>query len=195
VALIGRRLIINTLQYRARRLLAKYPAIKIDKTAKVNFKGVKFPPGCSLEIGAGSIVEAKLIAEREGASIIIGRNTFIGSSLIASATRIEVGDDVLISWGCTVVDHNSHAIGWAQRKHDVRDWYQEKKNWTHVEIEPVKIGNKSWLGLNVIILKGVEIGEGAVVAAGSVVVKNVPAWTIVGGNPAKVIREISIEER
>ncbi len=169
--------------------------VKIDATAKVNFRGVRFRPESSLEIGAGSIVEGSLVAEREGATIIIGRNTFIGSSIVASATRIEIGDDVLISWGCTIVDHNSHAIGWTQRKHDVRDWYDGKKDWTPVEIKPVKIGNKSWLGLNVIILKGVEIGEGAIVAAGSVVVKNVPAWTIVGGNPAKVIREIPSNER
>jgi acetyltransferase-like isoleucine patch superfamily enzyme len=190
-----RKLIVRILQYRAQRLLAQYPGVKIDATAKVNFRGVRVRPGCKLEIGAGSIVEASLVAERDGAAIVIGRNSFIGSSLIASAARVELGDDVLISWGCTITDHNSHAIGWEQRKQDIRDWYYGKKDWTHVEIKQVKIGNKSWLGLNVIILKGVEIGEGAVVAAGSVVVKNVPAWTIVGGNPAKVIREIAIEER
>ncbi|WP_313900642.1 acyltransferase [Edaphobacter flagellatus] len=190
-----RKLIVRILQYRARRLLMQCSGVKIDATAKVNFRGVRFRPESSLEIGAGSIVEGSLVAEREGATIIIGRNTFIGSSIVASATRIEIGDDVLISWGCTIVDHNSHAIGWTQRKHDVRDWYDGKKDWTPVEIKPVKIGNKSWLGLNVIILKGVEIGEGAIVAAGSVVVKNVPAWTIVGGNPAKVIREIPSNER
>jgi len=77
----------------------------------------------------------------------------------------------------------------------VKDWYFGKKDWTHVEVKPVKVGNKSWLGLNVIILKGVEIGEGAVVGAGSVVVKNVPAWTIVAGNPASVIRSISSEDK
>ena len=62
-------------------------------------------------------------------------------------------------------------------------------------MKPVRIGDKAWLGLRVIILKGVEIGEGAVVAAGSVVTKDVPSWTIAAGNPAKVIREIPIEER
>lgn len=190
-----RKVIVRILQFMARWRLARYSGVKIHPTAKVNFKGVKFRPGGSLEIGAGSIVEASLIAEREGASIVIGRNTFIGSSLIASAARIEIGDDVLISWGCTVVDHNSHAIGWSQRTQDVRNWYQGKKDWTHVKVNPVKIDNKSWVGLNVIILKGVEIGEGAIVAAGSVVVKNVPAWTIVGGNPACVIRKIPPEER
>jgi acetyltransferase-like isoleucine patch superfamily enzyme len=191
----GRKLIIHILQYRAKKRLARFSGVKIDATAKVNFRGVNFRSGCTLEIGTGSIVEAHLNAEREGASIIIGTNTFIGSSRIDSAARIEVGDDVLISWGCSIADHNSHAIRWPQREHDVRYWYQGKKDWTHVKISPVKIGNKSWLGQNVIILKGVEIGEGAIVAAGSVVAKSVPPWTMVGGNPARVIRELSLEER
>jgi acetyltransferase-like isoleucine patch superfamily enzyme len=190
-----RKLIIRILQYRAKRELLRYPYITIHPTAKVNFRGVRYHSGSSLEIGEGSIVEGSLVSERDGASIVIGQNTFVGGSLLASAARIEVGDDVLISWGCNIVDHNSHAIGWQQRKHDVRNWYHDKKDWSHVSVKPVKIGDKCWIGLNVIILKGVEIGEGAVVAAGSVVTKSVPPWTIAAGNPAKVIREISIEER
>jgi acetyltransferase-like isoleucine patch superfamily enzyme len=161
----------------------------------VNFRGIRNRAGSTLQIGEGSIVEGSLVSERDGATIVIGRNTFIGTSLLASATEIEVGDDVLISWGCNIVDHNSHAIAWNQRKQDVRDWYQDKKDWTNVIIKPVKIGDKVWIGLNAIILKGVQIGEGSVVAAGSVVTKNVPAWTVVAGNPATVIREIPIEER
>jgi acetyltransferase-like isoleucine patch superfamily enzyme len=106
-----------------------------------------------------------------------------------------VGDDVLISWGCNIVDHNSHSLKWTERKQDVKDWYQGKKDWAGVSVRPVKIGNKAWLGLNVTILKGVEIGEGAVVGAGSVVIKSVPPWTIVAGNPATMVREIPIEDR
>ena len=60
---------------------------------------------------------------------------------------------------------------------------------------PIKICDNAWIGMNCIILKGVTIGEGAIVGAGSVVTKSVPPWTIVGGNPAKVIKEISIEKR
>jgi acetyltransferase-like isoleucine patch superfamily enzyme len=190
-----RRLIVEILQKKAKKDLLRYPHVSIDPTAKVNFRGVRFTPGSTLKIGEGSIVEGNLVSERDGAAITIGRNTSIGGSMLASATRIEVGDDVLISWGCNIVDHNSHAIGWSFRQHDVRDWYHGKKDWTHVTIKPVKIGNKSWIGLNVIILKGVEIGEGSVVAAGSVVTKSVPPWTIAAGNPARVIREISIEDR
>jgi len=186
---------MSILQQRARKALSRYPDVKIHPTAKVNFRRLRRRSGSCIEIGEGSIVEGSLVAERDGACILIGRNTFIGGSLLASASRIEVGDDVLISSGCSIVDHNSHAIGWAQRKQDVKDWYVGKKDWTPVEVKPVKIGNKSWVGLNVIILKGVEIGEGAVVAAGSVVVKSVRAWTIVAGNPARVIREIPVDDR
>ena len=190
-----RTLINYIIQYKAKRTLLRYPRIAIHSTAKVDFRRVRYHSGSDLEIGEGSIVEGSLVSECEGASITIGRNTFIGSSLLSCAKRIEVGDDVLISWGCSIADHNSHAVGWSHRKDDVRDWYVGKKDWTHVAVAPVKIGNKSWLGLNVIILKGIEIGEGAVVGAGSVVVRDVPPWTIVAGNPAKVIREIPVEER
>ncbi len=87
----------------------------------------------------------------------------MGSSLIDCATRIEIADDVLIAWGCNIVDHDSHSIAWSNRANDVRDWYlgRNKKDWSHVVSRPVKIGNKCWIGMHAIILKGVEIGEGA----------------------------------
>jgi acetyltransferase-like isoleucine patch superfamily enzyme len=190
-----RNLVVQILQQMARRRLVRRSSIKIHPTAKVNYRGIRLHPDCSLEIGEGCIIEGSIVSERGGVSISIGRNTYIGSSVLASATRIEVGDDILISAGCSLLDHNSHAIGWSKRKEDVKDWHQDKKNWTNVIVEPIKIGNKSWIGLNVIVLKGVEIGEGAVVGAGSVVTKSVPPWTVVAGNPAKAIREIPIEDR
>jgi acetyltransferase-like isoleucine patch superfamily enzyme len=190
-----RKLISNFLDSKARASLLKESSVSIHPTAKVAFRKISYRAGCKLDIGEGSIVEGSLAFEREGVSILIGRNTFIGNSILASAERIEVGDDVLISWGCNIVDHNSHSVSWGKRKQDVRGWYQGTKDWTDVPMEPVKIGNKSWIGLNAVILKGVEIGEGAVVGAGSVVTKSVLPWTIVAGNPARVIREIPNEER
>ena len=115
--------------------------------------------------------------------------------MIVSAERIEVGDDVMIAWGTTIVDHNSHSSSFSKRSEDVINWMQGKKDWSHVKTSPVKICDKVWIGFNTIILKGVTIGEGAVVGAGSVVTKNVPPWTIVAGNPARIIREIPEDER
>ena len=190
-----RKMINGFLQFLSHRRLMRCAGVNIHPTAKVNFRGVRYRPGSRIEIGEGSIVGGSLVCERDGACIIIGRNTFIGSALLASASLIEVGDDVLIASGGNIVDHNSHAIAWAKRKQDVKDWYHNKKDWTHVVVKPVRICDKSWLGLNVIVLKGVEIGEGAVVAAGSVVTKSALPWTVVAGNPAKMIREIPVEDQ
>ena len=62
-----------------------------------------------------------------------------------------------------------------------------QRSFARVLSDSVLIGNDVWIGLNAIILSGVQIGNGAVIGAGSVVVKNVPAYSIVAGNPAKVI--------
>ncbi len=68
-----------------------------------------------------------------------------------------------------------------------RDYHKFNSNTE--EIKPVKIGDNVWIGCNSIILKGITIGNGAVVAAGSIVTKDVPPKVLVGGNPAKVIKE------
>ena len=160
----------------------------IAATARVNFRGIKAAPPSVLRIGDRSIFEGRIMADRNGASVIIGKNTFVGGSTFVCADRIEVGDDVLISWGCTIVDHNSHAIDWSQRSNDVNNWYEGRKDWTHVKIRPIKICDRVWIGFNAIILSGVTIGEDAVIGCGSVVTKDVAPHTIVAGNPARIIR-------
>ena len=111
-----------------------------------------------------------------------------------AADKVEIGAGVLIAWGCSIVDHNSHSIEWKLRENDTKLWIQGLKEWDHVKVAPVKICDHAWIGFNSIILKGVTIGNGAVVAAGSVVTKDVAPYTVVGGNPAKVIRVLSQEE-
>ena len=64
----------------------------------------------------------------------------------------------------------------------------QNKDWSVVNSNPIKICDDVWIGMNVIILKGVTVGEGAIVGAGSVVTKDVPAWTVVAGNPARVVK-------
>ena len=168
---------------------------RVAPHSRVDFRKINIKNRCSLEVGQGSIVEGSITFDKEGASVRIGERVFIGGSLLVCADSIEIGDDVLISWGCTVVDHNSHAIGWKDRSQDVGKWFDGIKDWSAVQTAPVKIGARVWLGFNVIVLKGVTIGEGAVIGAGSVVTKDVPPYTIVAGNPARIIREIPADER
>jgi acetyltransferase-like isoleucine patch superfamily enzyme len=188
---------MRTIKVLIKKLLKKRQAKKLNVTldfhenAKVSNWNFSLKQNAHIKIGAGSIVEAILTCDKDSAVISIGKNTYIGNSHIVSSNSIIIGDDVLISWGCTIVDHNSHSIHWSERSDDVKQWYNGNKNWTHVEFRPVTIENKAWLGFNVIVLKGVTIGEGAIVGAGSVVTKDVPAFAIVAGNPARVIKYAS----
>lgn len=175
--------------------LAKRGGVRITGLSRVEYRNLHLREDCRLDIGSGSIVSAQMFFDREGAGIRVGGRTFIGDSLLVCAERIDIGDDVLISWGCTIVDHNSHALDWQSRRNDVSDWFVGKKDWSAVRTAPVKICDRAWLGFNVIVLKGVTVGEGAIVGAGSVVTADVPPYTIVAGNPARVIREVPLDER
>lgn len=156
-----------------------------------------------VRIGEDCLIKGNFIIENHNGYISVGDRTFIGGGRFISVNRIEIGDDVLISWGCTFMDNNAHSLNWEDRKNDVIDWKRGEeegtvgkyKDWNNIASGPISVENKAWIGFDVVILKGVTIGEGAVVGSRSVVTKDVPSWTIVAGNPAKVIREIPKSER
>jgi acetyltransferase-like isoleucine patch superfamily enzyme len=177
--------------YKSKIFYSSLSRVNISQTAKVRYDKLNIHKDGKLVIRDYSVVEANIYLEREGAIISIGKNTFVGGSSIMAATQITIGDDVLIAWGCTIVDHNSHSVFWTERKDDVSNYYHNMKDWKFVDMKPIHICNKVWIGFNSIILKGVTIGENSIVAAGSVVTKDVPAFTIVGGNPARFIKEIN----
>ena len=111
-----------------------------------------------------------------GKNTRIGKRVFINSGCkFQDQGGITIGDDVLIGHNGVIATLN-HAMD-PDRRADMIP-------------APVKIGDKVWIGANVTILQGVTIGEGAVIAAGAVVTKDVAPRTIVGGIPAKVIKEI-----
>jgi acetyltransferase-like isoleucine patch superfamily enzyme len=183
-----RRLIGMVLEYLAERKYRTRCRTTIGSGVLIRFRRLGSTSPAILQIGDGTIFEARISADRPEAAVYIGKNTFVGNSHLVCAERIEIGNDVLVSWGCTIVDHNSHSISWDKRKSDVKDTHIGKKNWRNVDVRPTAIRDKAWIGFNTIILKGVVIGEGAVVAAGSVVTKSVDPYTVVGGNPAKFIK-------
>ncbi len=111
-----------------------------------------------------------------GKNIHIGKNVFINSGCkFQDQGGIYIGDDVLIG----------HNVVIATLNHDL-----DVKNRANLFPQPVHIKDSVWIGANVTILPGVTIGSGAILAAGAVVTRDVKAMTIVGGNPAKLIKEI-----
>lgn len=149
-----------------------------------------------MKIGNNCIISGDFIFETSTGKIIIGDNTFIGGSMFVCVNEILIGNDVMISWGCTIVDNNAHSLDSQERAVDMRDAHRALdegrigiyKDWTIVKNSPIEIKDKVWIGFNSIIMKGVTIGEGAIVASGSVVTKSVPAYAVVGGNPARIIK-------
>ena len=126
--------------------------------------------------------------------VLIGDRCYLGASHLVCHTSITIGNDVIVSWGVTVVDHDSHSLLWEERANDVADWMDGKKDWSNVNIAPVVICDKVWIGFGASILKGIVIGEGAVVGAGSVVTRNVAPYSVVGGNPARVLRSLAKDD-
>lgn len=150
-----------------------------------------------LFISSGCIISGRFIFESNGGKVTIGCNTYIGNSTFISRSSITIGNNVTIAWGCTIYDHDSHSLDYLERRKDISDEFTNiktgknfihNKNWNVVNTQPIKICDDAWIGMNCIVLKGVTIGEGAIVGAGSVVTKDVPAWTVVAGNPAKVVK-------
>jgi len=187
--------IVNILNLYYKNILLKYPGIYISQKSRINYHKIRYKSNSKLTIEDGCIMDCDVFFEKENAELHIGNNTFIGGSRLLCSKKIMIGNDVLISFDTTIVDHDSHSIFFKHRKNDVTNWFQNKKDWTHVNRQPVIIKDKAWIGMHSIILKGVTIGEGAIVGAGSVVTSDVPPWTIVAGNPARIIRELSEDER
>jgi acetyltransferase-like isoleucine patch superfamily enzyme len=187
------KLIRAALEYKAKRSVQRRCKVMVAERSQVAYRGLAHSPPAEFVVGEGSIFKARVSADRPSAVIKIGTNTFVGGTHLVCAESIEIGDDVLIAWGGTIVDHDSHSLHWSERQNDVRDTFEGRKDWTQVRIRPVVICDRAWIGFNVTILRGVTIGEGAVVGACSVVTKDVAPYSVVAGNPARFIREIPHE--
>jgi acetyltransferase-like isoleucine patch superfamily enzyme len=157
-------------------------------------KGKKY-----VKAGADSMLGCRITFESAQGQVIIGERVFIGSSDIICRTKVEFENDIFVAWGCTFYDHNSHSLDYRDRQHDlaqqVKDYkaglnFITNKDWSNVVTRPIKICSNAWIGMNCIILKGVTIGEGAIVAAGSVVTRDVAPWTVVAGNPARFAKKL-----
>lgn len=145
-----------------------------------------------IAIGAGVVCRALLRIEKFGEGrIAIGARTYVGDDCLLSASiGIDIGEDVLIAHGVQIFDNNSHPLDPVAR---VADYAAVHVHGARGEIEakPIRIGARAWIGFGSIILKGVTIGENSVIAAGSVVSRDVPPNTIVAGNPAVAVKTIN----
>ncbi len=127
-----------------------------------------------------SIFSRTIISIHSKAKLQIGDYTRINGVHIAAKSSIIIGKNVRIGPYTIIMDSDFH---------DIQEHSMEGRS------EPIVIGDNTWIASRAIILKGVTIGEGCVIAAGAVVTKNVPPYSMVAGVPAVVVREINNPQR
>lgn len=150
-------------------------------------------PRGNLEIGRFSYIDGEIFMLTPEARCSIGQHCFLGvDSRIWVQRRITIGNFVLIAPRVDIFDNDSHPLDAAVRREDAIDQFERKRpmDYGHVAAADVVIDNDVWIGTKSTIVKGVHLGTGAVVAAGSVVTRDVPPFTLVGGNPAREIRRL-----
>ncbi|MEH2610403.1 acyltransferase [Bradyrhizobium sp. AZCC 1693] len=148
-------------------------------------------------IGANSHVRGELMIFAHGGRISVGEWCYVGAGTrIWSGASIDIGDRVLISHSVNIFDNLTHPIRASERHAQARQIFTRgHPRDIFLDDKPIKIGDDAWIGACAIIMRGVTVGQGGIVAAGAVVTKDVPAYSIVAGNPAVVVRELSPDER
>lgn len=146
---------------------ARYSEINIGNNCRFNSSKH------SVEIGL--FQPCSLATIKKGASIVIGQNSGVTGTRIIAAKSITIGNNVLIGANCTIIDNDFHNVDPKMRSSE------------NVAENPVVIQDNVFLGFNCHVLKGVTIGENAVIGAGSVVLGNIPPNSIAIGNPCKVL--------
>jgi acetyltransferase-like isoleucine patch superfamily enzyme len=131
-----------------------------------------------------------VLRSSNGGKIIFGEYTRIGSgSEVLCVNNIVIGNYTTISNNVTIVDNNNHPLNPEDRLF-MRTLPEDSiyRDWRYSENSPIVIGENVWVGINSRINKGVTIGDNAIVAANAVVTKDVPANSVVAGNPGKIVK-------
>jgi len=147
----------------------------------------------AIMVGANTHIRGQLHTYPHGGNIKIGEYCYLGDhSKIWSSSSVEIGNNVLIAHNVNIFDDTTHPINYMERRAHAKAIFEIgfPSEMNNLNPKPIKIGNDAWIGCMSIILRGVTIGEGAIIAAGSVVTKNVEPFTVVAGNPARVIKRL-----
>jgi acetyltransferase-like isoleucine patch superfamily enzyme len=160
------------------------------------------PVGARLSRGA-SLYKSSMLDVGPAGQVALGEFALVHGARIICDAAVEIGAYALISWNVVLMDSYRVPFDPAERRRELERVPQRRPRYLAIpsgyglptEPRPVRIGRNVWIGFDACVLPGVTIGEGAVVGARSVVVTDMPPYTVVAGNPARVIRRLEEEAR
>lgn len=158
-----------------------------------SFRNFRSGRANALRLGRGSSVyrQSEFDVGPDGL-IEIGEFTMLNSARLVCDRRITMGSHCLVSWNVIIMDSRRTAMDVASRRRLLAGAISDDFQWPTAPVpgDPVAIGNNVWIGFDVIILPGLTIGDGAVIGARSVVDRDIPAYSVAVGNPARVVRQL-----
>ena len=143
-----------------------------------------------LRVGRGASLEQTVLDVGPNGQISLGEFAFVSSARIICDSEVEIGEYALIGWNVVIMDTYRVPVDVEMRRHELErtSVTPERRLANDGEPRPVRIGPNVWIGFEACVLPGVIIGEGAVIGARSVVRENVPPFTVIAGNPARIVR-------
>ncbi|MDP1801070.1 MAG: acyltransferase [Bacteroidota bacterium] len=145
-------------------------------------------------IGNNTHIRGELMTMNYGGKIEIGNNSYVGEgSRIWSGESIKIGSNVLISHNVNIFDTDTHEIDPIERSKGYQNLLKAGQpiNKGSIKTSSIVIEDDVWVSFNVIILKGVKIGRGAVIGAGSIITTDIPEFSLVTGTPGKVVKKLN----
>lgn len=182
----AKRFTWKVLDRRARR--------RVDRCGPMTVLGLRISRihGGTIEVGNACHLQGQIITHRPDSRVVIGSRCMINARTVIEAYEsVTIGDDALIAFDVVITDCQHHSLNWAERIGDVDRWRATGSgNPTFMRGTPITIEDGVWVGARSIILPGVRIGRGSTVGAGSVVTRDVEPFTVVAGNPARVVKRL-----
>lgn len=150
-------------------------------------------PAENVVIGRHCTIGAAFIA-LFGGKITVGENTYIGpETSLQSKERITIGNNVIVANNVILLDNNNHPTSSEMRMKmsACQDFINDELwTWKYADSAPITIEDNVWIGRDARILKGVTVGKGSIIALGAVVTRDVPAYSVAAGNPARVVKQL-----
>jgi len=171
--------LLRGVQVSGRILLKGWPLVEVVRGATVSLGDGVVLNSRNTDYHVNMHSPVKLFADRPGAEIRIGANSRIHGTCIHAHRSVRIGARCLVAANTQIFDGSGHDLSFPN---------VERRIHTRGTSKPIVIEDDVWVGANCIILPGVHVGRGAVLAAGSVVSQDIPPYSLAAGNPAKVVR-------